>query len=83
MPIATTDTTMPSAATSRNGLSDDERTMSSASRINLRNEYELPPLLRAVDDVLAANTDGELQARLDRLRVLRADMLKHERAAKE
>ena len=41
------------------------------------------PLLRAVDDVLAANTDGELQARLDRLRVLRADMLKHERAAKE
>ena len=35
------------------------------------------PLLRAVDDVLAAKTDGERQARLDRLRVLRADMLKH------
>ena len=41
------------------------------------------PLLRAVDDVLAANTGGELQARLDRLRVLRVDMLKHERVAKE
>jgi hypothetical protein len=41
------------------------------------------PLLRAVDDVLAANTDGELQARLDRLRVLRATMLKHELTAKQ
>jgi hypothetical protein len=33
-------------------------------------------LLRAVDDVLDAKTDGELRARIDRLRVLRADMLK-------
>ncbi|MDN3274740.1 hypothetical protein QWJ07_10825 [Frankia sp. RB7] len=41
------------------------------------------PLLRAVDNVLAAKSDGELQAGLDRLRVLRADMLKHERVAKE
>jgi hypothetical protein len=41
------------------------------------------PLLRAVDDVLAAKADGELQAGLDRLRVLRSTMLKHERTAKE
>ena len=41
------------------------------------------PLLRAVDDVLAAKADGELQAGLDRLRVLRSDMLKHERTSKE
>jgi hypothetical protein len=36
------------------------------------------PLLRAVDDVLAAKTDGERQARLDKLRVLRSIMLKTE-----
>jgi hypothetical protein len=41
------------------------------------------PLLRAVDDVLAAKTDGELQARLDKLRVLRTEMLKFERTAKQ
>jgi hypothetical protein len=41
------------------------------------------PILRAVDNVLAANTDGELQARLDRLRVLRSAMLKHEGVAKQ
>jgi hypothetical protein len=40
-------------------------------------------LLQAVDGALAAKTDGELRSRLDRLRVLRADMLKHERIAKE
>ncbi|MGV7215039.1 hypothetical protein [Bradyrhizobium sp. UFLA05-112] len=39
-------------------------------------------LLRAVDAVLEA-TDGELQARLDKLRVIRGDMQKHERVAKE
>ena len=41
------------------------------------------PLLRAVDDVLGAKTDGERQARLDKLRVLRTVMLKNERTAKE
>jgi len=41
------------------------------------------PLRRAVDDVLAAHTDGEQQARLDRLRVLRSEMLNRERVAKE
>lgn len=41
------------------------------------------PLLKAVDEVLAAKTDGELQTGIDRLRVLRADMQKHERTAKE
>jgi hypothetical protein len=40
------------------------------------------PLLRAVDEVLAAKTDGELQARLDKLRVLRTEMLKFEKTAK-
>jgi hypothetical protein len=40
-------------------------------------------LLRAVDAVLAAKTDGELQARLDKLRVLRIEMLKFEKTAKE
>jgi len=34
------------------------------------------PLLHAVDDVLAAKTEGELQARLDKLRVLRSAMVK-------
>jgi hypothetical protein len=51
------------------------------SRVTLADLSE--PLLRAVDDLLAASTSGELQARLDRLRVLRAAMLKHEQAAKE
>ncbi len=41
------------------------------------------PLLKAVDEVLAAKTDSERQAGLDRLRVLRDTMLKHERTAKE
>jgi hypothetical protein len=41
------------------------------------------PILRAIDEVLSAKADGELQTRLDRLRVLRADMRKHERTAKE
>ncbi|RXH25846.1 hypothetical protein XH99_22325 [Bradyrhizobium nanningense] len=50
------------------------------SRITLADLGE--PLLRAVDDVLDAKTDGELRARLDRLRVLRAEMRKSERAAK-
>ena len=36
-------------------------------------------LLRAVDEVLAAQTDGQLQPRLDKLRVARAAMLEHER----
>jgi hypothetical protein len=36
-------------------------------------------LLRAVDDVLEAKTDGELQARLDKLRVARHEMQQHER----
>ena len=41
------------------------------------------PLLRAVDQLLAAKTDSERQMQLDRLRVLRSNMLKHEREAKE
>ncbi|MBX9682946.1 MAG: hypothetical protein K2X41_04075 [Hyphomicrobium sp.] len=41
------------------------------------------PLLQAVDAVLAASNDSELQTRLDKLRVLRADMLKKERTSKE
>ncbi|MCA1390767.1 hypothetical protein I6F20_17005 [Bradyrhizobium sp. IC3123] len=44
------------------------------SRITLADLGE--PLLRAVDELLAAKTDGELQARLDKLRVLRAAMVK-------
>ena len=51
------------------------------SRVTLADLGE--PLLRAVDDVLAAKTDGELQARLDKLRVLRTDMLKFEETAKQ
>ncbi|UVO30170.1 hypothetical protein [Bradyrhizobium arachidis] len=39
-------------------------------------------LLRAVDAVLEA-TDGELQARLDKLRVVRSDMQKHKRVMRE
>lgn len=51
------------------------------SRVTLADLAE--PLLRALDDVLAAKTDGELQARLDKLRVLRTEMLKQERTAKQ
>ena len=40
-------------------------------------------LLPALDDALAAKSDGELQARLDRLRVARAAMSRHEQHAKE
>ena len=40
------------------------------------------PMLQAIDAVLAAKTDSELQSRLDRLRVLRTAMIKTERAAK-
>jgi hypothetical protein len=40
-------------------------------------------LLPALDHALAAKSDGELQARLDTLRVLRAAMLRHEQHAKE
>jgi len=50
------------------------------SRITLAELSE--PLLRAVDDVLAAKADGERQARLDKLRVLRTVMLKNERTPK-
>jgi hypothetical protein len=41
------------------------------------------PLLQSVDDLLAAKSDSERQARLDKLRVLRSAMLKNERTAKE
>ena len=51
------------------------------SRITLAELSE--PLLQAVDAVLTAANDGELQQRLDALRVLRADMLKKERTSKE
>jgi hypothetical protein len=51
------------------------------SRITLAELSE--PLLRAVDDVLAAKGDGERQARLDKLRVLRTVTLKHERTSKK
>ena len=51
------------------------------SRITLADLSE--PLLRAVDEVLAAQNDGELQPRLDMLRVLRTNMLKNERASKK
>jgi hypothetical protein len=44
------------------------------SRISLSEINE--PLLAAVDEVLAASSDGELKRRLDKLRVLRAAMLK-------
>jgi hypothetical protein len=40
-------------------------------------------LLHAVDQVLAARTDGELQLNLDRLRVLRTEMPRLKRTAKE
>jgi len=40
-------------------------------------------LLQAIDSVLEAKTDGELTSRIDRLRHLRAAMLKHERVAKQ
>jgi hypothetical protein len=39
-------------------------------------------LLRAIRDVLDANTDGERRSRIDRLRVLHADWLKQEGIAK-
>jgi hypothetical protein len=51
------------------------------SRITLAELSE--PMLQAIDAVLAAKTDGELQSRIDRLRVLRANMLKHEQEAKQ
>jgi hypothetical protein len=38
-------------------------------------------LFRAVDHALEAKSEGQLQARLDGLRVLRSAMLRHERAA--
>ena len=38
-------------------------------------------LLRAVDEALAARTDGEVQQQLDRLRVIRCTMLESERRA--
>jgi hypothetical protein len=38
-------------------------------------------LLHAVDEALAARTDGELQQQLDRLRVIRRTMLESERRA--
>jgi hypothetical protein len=40
------------------------------------------PLLRAVDEILAAQSESELRSRLDKLRVLRSAMLKHERDGK-
>ena len=52
-----------------------------SSRDTLANLSE--PLLRVVDDVLAAKTDGERQAPLEHLRVLRTEMRKFEQAAKE
>jgi hypothetical protein len=51
------------------------------SRVTLADLSE--PILRAVDDVLTAKTDGELQARLDKLRVLRREMQQFERSAKQ
>jgi hypothetical protein len=41
------------------------------------------PILRAVDEVLNAQTDGELRSRLDRLRVLRREMVKFEQTVKQ
>jgi hypothetical protein len=40
-------------------------------------------LLNAVDQALAARTDGQLQRQLDRLRVIRASMLESERQTHE
>jgi hypothetical protein len=51
------------------------------SRVTLADLGE--PILRAVDEVLAAKTDGELQARLDKLRVLRREMVKFEQTVKQ
>jgi hypothetical protein len=51
------------------------------SRITLSDLNE--PLLRAVDEVLAAPSDGELKRRLDKLRVLRNAMQKQERESKK
>jgi hypothetical protein len=53
------------------------------SRITLADFNE--PLLKAVDEILAAQTDGELRSRLDRLKVVRAAMVKQEQeqASKE
>jgi hypothetical protein len=50
------------------------------SRITLADLGE--PVLRAVDEVLEAKTDAELQPKLDKLRVLRSTMLKLEQQAK-
>jgi hypothetical protein len=50
------------------------------SRITLADLGE--PLLRAVDDVLEAKTESERQRGLDKLRVLRAEMVKFEKTAK-
>jgi len=50
------------------------------SRITLAEFSE--PMTQAIDAMLVAKTDGELQSRIDRLRVLRTAMLKTERAAK-
>jgi hypothetical protein len=50
------------------------------SRITLADLGE--PVLRAVDEVLEAKTDAERTRRLDKLRVLRAAMVKHEQQAK-
>ena len=51
------------------------------SRITLADLSEA--LLRVVDDVLEAKTDSELRAKLDQLRVLRAEMRMFERVANE
>ncbi|TYL93438.1 hypothetical protein FXB40_21650 [Bradyrhizobium rifense] len=51
------------------------------SRLTLADLGE--PMLRAVDQLLAAKTDSERQIQLDRLRVLRSAMLKNGRATKE
>jgi len=51
------------------------------SRISVSEINE--PLLAAIDEALAAPSDGELKRRLDRLRVLRAAMLKHEQESKK
>jgi hypothetical protein len=40
------------------------------------------PLLAALDELLAAPSDAELKRRLDKVRVLRDAMLKHERESK-
>jgi hypothetical protein len=51
------------------------------SRITLADLSE--PLLHAVDEVLAAPSDGELKRRLDKLRVLRNAMQKQARETKK